>query len=144
MKKKNTSYKAMLTNRCPKLVDIALKWCKAKTRWVDYVYDTYINIYTDKESRYEATRIVLGISKKDRQFDFNKTIEWNNLDKEETNYWNNVKGWVEWFTKNHMSIEQDYQFDGAEKTIKRWLGTLDEATQTKLWKVLLTSFGNNS
>lgn len=144
MEKKNTGYKAMLTDRCPKLVSIALKWCKAKSKWVDYVYKTYVNIYTEKQLRHEAVRIVLGLSKKDRQFDFNKTIEWDNLNEEETNYWNYVKGWVEWFTKNHICIEQDYHLYGEEYTINRWLCTLDEATKTKLWNVLLTSFGNNS
>ena len=109
MKQKNTSYKAMLRNRTPLLVDAALKYCKAKECWVNHVYNNFINVYIDKEQRYEATRIALGISGKNRNFDFYKTIAWDNLDKEETENWESVQEWVEWFQNHAMDIKHEYE-----------------------------------
>lgn len=97
----------MLRDRCPKVVDLALKWCKAKTKWVDHVYDHFINIYALKEERYEATRIALGISGKYHNFDFNKSIDWINLDEDEGEYWNVISNWVKWFVNRHATIESD-------------------------------------
>lgn len=109
IKYKNTSYKAMLRNRTPLLVDAALKYCKAKECWINHVYDNFINVYTDKEQRYEATRIALGISGKYRNFDFHKTIAWDNLDKEETENWESVEEWVIWFQEHAMDIKNEYE-----------------------------------
>lgn len=106
---KNTSYKAMLRNRVPLLIDAALKYCKAKECWINHVYDNFINVYADKEQRYEATRIALGISGKYRNFDFHKTIAWDNLDKEETENWESVEEWVIWFQEHAMDIKNEYE-----------------------------------
>lgn len=97
----------MLRDRCPAVIDLALRWCKAKTRWLDHVYSHFINIYVLKEERYEATRIILGISGKYRNFDFKKTIDWDNIDSEEEEYWKTILGWVNWFRNRHAAIEQD-------------------------------------
>ena len=99
----------MLRNRTPLLVDAALKYCKAKECWINHVYDNFINVYTDKEQRYEATRIALGISGKYRNFDFHKTIAWDNLDKEETENWESVEEWVIWFQEHAMDIKNEYE-----------------------------------
>lgn len=103
----NTSYKNMLRDRCPAVIDLALRWCKAKTKWLDHVYQHFINIYVLKEERYEATRIILGISGKYRNFNFEKTIDWDNIDSEEEEYWKTILGWVNWFRNRHAAIEQD-------------------------------------
>lgn len=97
----------MLRDRCPAVIDLALRWCKAKTKWLDHVYQHFINIYVLKEERYEATRIILGISGKYRNFDFEKTIDWDNIDSEEEEYWKTILGWVNWFRNRHAAIEQD-------------------------------------
>lgn len=97
----------MLRDRCPAVIDLALRWCKAKTKWLDHVYQHFINIYVLKEERYEATRIILGISGKYRNFDFEKTIDWDNIDNEEEEYWKTILGWVNWFRNRHAAIEQD-------------------------------------
>lgn len=97
----------MLRDRVPVVIDLALRWCKAKTKWIDHVYSRFINIYCLKEERYEATRIVLGISGKYRNFDFAKTIDWENLDDDEGEYWSTIQGWVDWFRNRHAAIEQD-------------------------------------
>lgn len=97
----------MLRDRCPEVVDIALRWCKAKTKWINHVYSHFIGIYVVKEDRYEATRIALGISNKYRQFDFEKTIDWDNITESETEYWKNISEWVKWFQSRHIHIEKD-------------------------------------
>lgn len=103
----NTSYKSMLRDRCPKVVDIALRWCRAKTKWINHVYSHFINIYVMKEDRYDATRIVLGISSKYRNFEFERTIDWENISESETEYWKTISEWVKWFQSRHIYIETD-------------------------------------
>ena len=101
----------MLRNRISENtnVNIALKWCKAKERWIDHVYRSFINIYVEKQNRYEATRIILGISSKNRGFNFHSTIAWDNLDDYEHAYWERVEEWINWFEENLESIQQDIQ-----------------------------------
>lgn len=147
MKKQNTSYKAMLRDRTPLLVDLALKWCKAKECWINHVYDNFINIYTDKEQRYEATRITLGISGKYRNFDFEKTIAWDNLDKDEEKSWQTVKDWVDWFSNHATDIKNEYEKikniytrDEAEMYLTdKFLATENEAIAYKLIKFIIDS-----
>lgn len=90
-----------------KNVDIALKYCKAKERWLDHVYDNFINVYIEQKDRYEAVRIMLGASSKDRIFDFHSTILWDNLDNYDTEYWKAVESWVIWFEENSENIVTD-------------------------------------
>ena len=99
----------MLRDRCPKVVDCALKWQKAKERWIDHTYNRFIKIYANKDNRNNATRIVLGIGKKHKEFDFDKSIDWDNIAEEETEYWKRVSSWVTWFMKNYAYIEQTYR-----------------------------------
>ena len=138
--KQNTSYKAMLRNRVPLLIDAALKYCKAKECWINHVYDNFINIYADKEQRYEATRIALGISGKYRNFDFHKTIAWDDLNKEETENWESVEEWVLWFQNHAMDIKNEYEKikniytrDETEMYLAdKFLATEDQDTAYKL------------
>lgn len=104
-----TSYKEMIRNRISNMpdIDLALKWCKAKERWINHVYDSFINIYVEKQDRYEATRIILGISSKNQEFNFHSTIDWDNLDDYDRAYWEIIEGWISWFSKNIESILQD-------------------------------------
>lgn len=99
----------MLRDRVSKMqsVDLALKWCKAKERWIDHVYNNFVNIFVEKEDRYAATRTILGISGRSREFDFDKTVNWENLDDHDRLYWEAVKSWVVWFQANALYIEQD-------------------------------------
>lgn len=130
----------MLRDRCPEVVDLALKWCQAKTKWIDHVYSNFIGIYISKDERYEATRIVLGLQKKDRNFSFEKTIHWDSLTKEQFKEWTYVKGWVDWFTANHLDMQQYYKTNGREALIEQYLSTLDEDTQQELADYLIESF----
>ena len=100
-----TGYKEMLRDRCPQTVDFALKWCNAKTRWVEHAYRNFVKIYLDKNERKNATRITLGIAKYYRNFVFDKSINWDDLTNEEANYWYGVSKEVEWFTTNFAYVE---------------------------------------
>ena len=106
---KTSGYKGMLRDRCPKVVDYALKWQKAKERWIDHAYDKFIRIYCDNEERKHTAKIILGISKFYRNFEFDKSIDWENLTKEETLYWKRISSWVGWFTKKYAYMENAYE-----------------------------------
>lgn len=112
----NTSYREMLRDRCPIIVDFALKWCKAKQRWIDHVYENSIQFYKSKKDKNEACRIMLGISKKHRGFDFHYTITWDNLIAEEKEYWESIEKWVNWFQIQFQAIEQDISVLNYTKT----------------------------
>lgn len=105
---RNAGYKSMLRDRCPEVVDYALKWQKAKERWVNHAYVNFIKFYVDNKEKNHATRIILGIAKFYRNFEFDKSIDWENLTDEETMYWKRVSSWVGWFMKNYAYIENMY------------------------------------
>lgn len=106
---KTTGYKGMLRDRCPKVVDYALKWQKAKERWINHAYTNFIKFYCDKKERNHATRIVLGIAKYYRNFEFDKSIDWDNLTPEDKIYWERISSWVNWFMKKYAYIENAYK-----------------------------------
>lgn len=110
---KTTGYKGMLRDRCPQVVDYALKWQKAKERWIDHAYVNFIKFYCDNNERKHVTRIILGIAKFYRNFNFDKSIDWDNLSPEETAYWKRVSSWVDWFSKKYAYIENAYQLSHA-------------------------------
>ena len=131
---RNTNgYKGMLRDRCPKVVDYALKWQKAKERWIDHAYTNFIKIYIDNEERKHTTRIILGIAKFYRNFEFDKSIDWDNLTPEEIVYWKRVSSWVDWFMKNYAYMENTYEIsrecgkdelDIKVELIRKYLGAL--------------------
>ena len=143
--KKFTGYKEMLRDRCPKVVNFALKWCKAKERWLNLVYNTYLRdnweeynkdgvLLRDKSQTKLATvRSLLGIKKgKPKQFVFDTTIVWKDLTKEDESYWRWVSGWVRWFMEKFAYIENTYnvsrsigksEFDCKVEIIKRHLSS---------------------
>lgn len=43
----------------PQMMDLALSYCKAKNRWINYVYDSVIRKYS-KEKRSDVVKILLG------------------------------------------------------------------------------------
>jgi len=147
-----TGYREMLRDRCPSTVDLALKWCKAKTSWVNLVYKHFIKHYTDKQNRYEATRIVLGLNKSVHGgFDFHYTIDWDDLTAEEKDVWQGIESWVNWFTENYLYIENGYivyRNNGKTKEeienllIQTHLKGMDEDNAKKLINYLITHIKN--
>ena len=112
----NTGYRQMLRDRTPKVVILALKWCKAQEKWLDHVYGNWIWIYSSKKERLAITRNILGLDKKPRQFNFEGTILWDNLTVEEKESWESIAKWVSWFQENHAYIKNTY--DISKKTGK--------------------------
>lgn len=100
----------MLRDRCPKVVSFALKYCKAKEAWLDHVYKNWIWMYSSNQERLNATKAVLGLkNSKKPNFKFEDTILWDNLTKEEADYWKSIAGWVSWFKQSHYPIENAYR-----------------------------------
>lgn len=99
----------MLRDRTPKLVILALKWCKVTETWLDHVYTNWIWIYKSNKERLAATRLVLGYHEgKQRQFVFEDTIMRDNLTEEDNQMWDYVCKWVSWFQRVVPYIENDY------------------------------------
>lgn len=155
-------YKAMIRDRMPLTLDLALRWCKAKQRWIDYVYDKFVKKYP-KERRGVIVKTLLGIKQQYKRQDiydhmryvkldlsvsmeqvnnipkdalfmsFDDTIDWYELDPDTSIYWDTVSGWVKWFKESHAYIENSYQ-------ISRKLGK-DDAT---IKASLMTEYGLES
>ena len=142
----------MIRDRCPLVVNYALKWCKAKERWIDHVYRNFTCILVDKKDRAFQTRKTLGIRKgKPRDFDFHKTIDWDNLTEEEYNYWSYVESWVNWFKVMYPYVEDTYKLyhyygedDNELKNriitshLRKMLATEEDPQETKEQKYIET------
>lgn len=106
--KKNTGYREMLRDRCPKVVSFALKWCKAKEKWLDYVYKEQVWPLKSKEKRLEQTKAILGIKNGKQNFNFHDTIFWKGLTNADVYYWTYVEEWVNFFVSKFIYIENMY------------------------------------
>ena len=118
---KKLGYREMLRDRCPKIVNYALKWQKAKEKWIDHTYEHFIKLIENEysidnklirkapENKKIIIRALLGIVKgKTKNFTFEKTIDWDNLTDIEKSYWIRVSSWVKWFGTNYAYIENAY------------------------------------
>jgi hypothetical protein len=108
---KNTGYRQMLRDRCPKVVSYALKWCKAKEKWLNYVYENFIWIYSSKKERYNAAKLIIGEKGK---FDFHNTIDWTALTPTELYEWKSIESWVNFFTVKYAYIENTYLISSSK------------------------------
>ena len=120
---KRLGYREMLRDRCPKIVNYALKWQKAKELWIEHTYSYFVRIvgeerdiddntliHSAKENKKIVVRQILGIVRgKTTRFDFDKSIDWDNLTDEETVFWKRVSTWVKWFSTNYAYIENAYE-----------------------------------
>ena len=73
-----SSYKAMLRDRMPQMLDLALRWCKAKDRWINYVYDNTVKKYS-KEKRSTVVKIILGIKQQYKRQEIYDQIRYSEL-----------------------------------------------------------------
>ena len=108
---KKLGYREMLRDRCPKVIDYALKWQKAKEKWIDHAYTYFVRLYGDELNKDDKiVRTKSGIKKgKVKEFDFKKSIDWDNLSDEDTTYWKRVTSWVNWFSTTYAYIENAYK-----------------------------------
>lgn len=56
-------YKRMVRDKMPLMLSLALIWCKAKERWIDYVYDNIVKKYPIKK-RSVVVKQILGIKQR--------------------------------------------------------------------------------
>lgn len=110
--KANTGYREMLRDRCPKVVGLALKYCKAKETWLDHVYKSWIWIYQSKKERLEATKNLLG--SKSKPFCFADTIDWENLSPDDKEYWTKISSWVSWFQNKYAYMQNAYSISKSK------------------------------
>lgn len=132
-------YKSMLRDRMPLMMSLALTYCKAKSRWIDYAYDKHIKRCPKNEKSIQVKRI-LGLKKKELYehvdeyfflsmaiygykdkkklpdlqksrlyYTFAESIIWNELNNDDREYWKIITGWVNWFAVMYQYIENDYQ-----------------------------------
>lgn len=129
-------YKAMIRDRCPYVVNLALKWCtefgrlanqevesskrfafKVKTRWIERVYQENVAIYTTKDEKEASLHKALGIHNGKQTFNFADSINLESINKlwcqEEKNFWIWVNSWVIWFVENYAYIHNAYKISGS-------------------------------
>lgn len=143
----------MLRDRMPRTVSIALKWCKAKERWIEYVYSRWVSIVmNDKQWREQVIRDMLGLSKYHREFNFHYTIQWRENTEKENVYWSSIESWVLWFQEYYMYIENIYNINNSrgisedqikkEITIK-FLSNVNPTIKDKLAEYLIKTLKEN-
>ena len=109
-------YRKMLSDNLPRTWDLALRWCKRKNMWIEYVYKVYIKPYNNncmysksenKRRKTLAVKCIIG-----RKAKFRNSIKWNSFlinatEKKVKQYddWKKVVSWVEWFQKSHQYVE---------------------------------------
>ena len=126
----------MIRDRCPYVVNLALKWCtefgrivnqqldpeerisyKVKERWIERVYKENVAIYTTTDEKNSSVRKALGIHKGRQEFDFADSINMGNINPKsectELNFWKWVQTWVQWFQIHYKYIECIYNSFGV-------------------------------
>ena len=91
---------------------------------------------------------MLGLKKHNREFDFHKSIDWDNITSEESEYWRQIEVWVTWFKMNHIyikniydgSVEKGKSIDVIKDEIKNYLSS---SVDPSLWDKLVTFLINN-
>lgn len=130
-------YKAMIRDRCPYVIDLALKWCtefgrlvnqeiedpkerfpfKVKTRWIDRVYQENVAIYTTKDEKEASLHKALGLHRGRQNFNFADSINLESINKvwsqPEKKFWIWVNSWVNWFIENYKYVENAYNISGG-------------------------------
>lgn len=83
-----SGYKQVIRDKMPQMLDLALTYCKAKSRWIDYVYEHVVKKYP-KEKRTNAVKIALGIKQKWKRqeiYDHMRYVQFNtNITREQVN-----------------------------------------------------------
>lgn len=105
-----SGYKSMLRDRVVTAWDLGLLYCKAKTRWINYVYDLHLR-KLDKKERSRVCRYISGMPVQGVSCSFWGTIDPDGLlqanNPEAYEYWNAINTWVKWFQRNLLFIRTD-------------------------------------
>ena len=126
----------MISDKIPKTWDLALRWCKCRGKWINYVYDSYIKPYNSNvmKSKQENIRLKsfytkvytreIAPKKGENKLTFIQTIKVDDLlinDFEEYQFWQTVYGWVKWFadTGDYIRSSADIYLDCKGYTIEQ-------------------------
>jgi len=136
---KRTGYRAMLRDRMPLMMNLALLYCKAKEDWIEHCYNNFIRVVPQSE-RSATVKEMLGLIKKpgckkmftqddyimlamygykrkeiqspDKSklyYTFKETIYWDELSDDDKEFWEGVCSIVNWFSNTYTYIENDYR-----------------------------------
>lgn len=131
-------FKAMLRDRMLLTTNLALKRCKCKNAYIDYVYDRFVRC-VPVERRKNVVKEILGlkvavtseqirvmmwrynrkltqnqinrIPVEDRCYSFEQTIDWDQLKKDDFKLFKRfeiAKSWVNWFKARFQDVENTY------------------------------------
>lgn len=159
---KNKGYRGMLRDRMLPVVSLALKRCKCKDKYIDYVYKRFV-VCKPVEYRSLAVKQVLGLKaavsfdeiqlwawrhgkqitrkqiqsvpKELRFFDFEDTIDWNQLKNQDITSYELFKlanGWVKWFKAYLPYVENSWK---NFKKVFHYSDTQVQAEFKKLYKL---------
>lgn len=138
-----TGYRAMLRDRMPLIMNLALLYCKAKEDWIEHCYNNFIRVVPQSE-RSTTVKEMLGLAKRpgckkiftqddylmfamygykkkeieepDKTklyYTFKETIDWDELSADEIEFWEGVNDIVNWFSNTYTYIENDYRISIA-------------------------------
>lgn len=120
-------YKGMIRDRVPQVINIALKWCQAKEKWVNRVYSLSAGLYTTTDEKNSAVRKQLGIHEGKQNFNFAESIDLELVTRENFNritgedkYWVWVNGWVNWFAQKYQYLENAYKCHMIREEEETW------------------------
>ena len=144
----------MINDRIPSTWEMALRYCGSKQRWIDYVYNTYVNKYNndvmhtkkDKDRlKSENIRKICNAKKPFKDtIQLEQMITYNRNDEYE--YWNSIVKWVEWFQKYLLKIKNvadiSSKVDGLSgDALAEYINTRFSLDNLKLSKFILKEIG---
>lgn len=106
-----TGYRKMINDRIPFIWDIGLRWCRCKTAWIEFIYNSCVKPYKNDVMHNEHQKKKLKETNIKRSCDVHNGFQYSlNLDillqksKAEYEFWKNVSNWVNWFSKHYEYI----------------------------------------
>lgn len=137
-------YRKAISDNIPQKWDMALRWCECRTTWIEHVYSFCIMSLSKNKEKTDTVKILTGRMEDNLgvKHKFKDSIDWDNLSEEETEVWEGVVEWVNWFTSNGALIDDNIKsysrrnlsFDDAATTLNYDMGLED----IKLAKFILT------
>lgn len=118
-------YKQMLRDRMPLILDLALRYCKAKERWIDYVYNSIVK-RNPVEKRSIVVKTVLGIKQQWKRRQIYDQVKYGELKPITMEQVNNIPkselymkftDTIDW---QKLSVEDPDMYD-YWKTISEWV-----------------------
>lgn len=95
----------MISDKIPMIWDMALRWCKCRTSWIDLFYDNYVRRASKKRKAVVIKRLVNGKADFDCTIDFDKLLMKD--DQEQYEYWVTVSRWKNYFARNYTFMKQE-------------------------------------